>query len=71
MALTVLQSIQFVLAVFQMQEEQGAGSTGDSSQPPPFVPSNKPVRKERPSAFTPTEDTYRDTANLVKEDSDV
>lgn len=59
----------------QMKDEKpgGSGSGGGSSasEPSPFVPAAKSQKRERPSAFSPTEDTFKDTANLVKEDSDV
>ncbi|XP_028846293.1 low-density lipoprotein receptor-related protein 2a isoform X3 [Denticeps clupeoides] len=54
----------------EMQEEHGPAS-GEDSQPSPFVPTVRASKKERPSTFSPTEDTFRDTANLVKEDSDI
>ncbi|KAG9349168.1 hypothetical protein JZ751_029492, partial [Albula glossodonta] len=56
----------------EMQNERVAsgGDDGSSSQPSPFNAPAK-VSKERPSAYTPTEDTFHDTANLVKEDSDI
>ncbi|KAI4873047.1 hypothetical protein NFI96_006125 [Prochilodus magdalenae] len=57
----------------EMQDEQPAGSAEDSSssQPSPFVPPPKSTKQEKPSMYSPTEDTFRDTANLVKEDSDI
>ncbi|KAI1884876.1 hypothetical protein AGOR_G00214380, partial [Albula goreensis] len=56
----------------EMQNERVAsgGDDGSSSQPSPFNAPAK-VSKERLSAYTPTEDTFHDTANLVKEDSDI
>lgn len=56
-----------------MKDEQPVGSSGDSSapEPSPFVPATKTPKKDRPSAFSPTEDSFKDTANLVKEDTDV
>lgn len=57
----------------QMKDEKPVGSSGDSSapEPSPFVPPVKPQKKDRPSTFSPTEDSFKDTVNLVKEDSDV
>ncbi|XP_073701234.1 low-density lipoprotein receptor-related protein 2a [Garra rufa] len=57
----------------EMQDEQMRGATDDSSssQPSPFVPPPKPQKREKLSAYSPTEDTFRDTANLVKEDSEI
>lgn len=56
-----------------MKDEKPVASSGDppAPEPSPFVPPAKPRPKERPSAFSPTEDSFKDTANLVKEDSDV
>ncbi|TKS67243.1 Low-density lipoprotein receptor-related protein 2 [Collichthys lucidus] len=57
----------------EMKDEKPAGSSGVSSapEPSPFVPPAKPQKRDRPSTFSPTEDSFKDTANLVKEDSDV
>ncbi|KAI2660889.1 Low-density lipoprotein receptor-related protein 2 [Labeo rohita] len=57
----------------EMQDEQTHGATdaSSSSQPSPFVPPPKPQKREKLSAYSPTEDTFRDTANLVKEDSEI
>lgn len=59
--------------VLQMKDEKPVGSGGDSSapEPSPFAPPAKPQKRDRPSTFSPTEDSFKDTANLVKEDSDV
>lgn len=56
-----------------MQDEptSGAADASSSSQPSPFVPPPKPQKREKLSAYSPTEDTFRDTANLVKEDSEI
>uniref|UniRef100_A0A8C2IBE8 Low density lipoprotein receptor-related protein 2a n=1 Tax=Cyprinus carpio TaxID=7962 RepID=A0A8C2IBE8_CYPCA len=56
-----------------MQDEQthGAADASSSSQPSPFVPPPKPQKREKLSAYSPTEDTFTDTANLVKEDSEI
>ena len=58
---------------FQMKEENTPGSSGGSpaSDPSPFVPPVQSQKRDRPSTFSPTEDSFQDTANLVKEDSDV
>ncbi|CAB1435033.1 unnamed protein product, partial [Pleuronectes platessa] len=57
----------------EMKDEKPVSSSGGSSapEPSPFTPPAKPQRRDRPSTFSPTEDTFKDTANLVKEDSDV
>ncbi|MGH0147971.1 UNVERIFIED_CONTAM: hypothetical protein FKN15_040972 [Acipenser sinensis] len=58
----------------QMQSDQNMGGPEEEAtapEPSPFSTPAKPQKKERLSAFTPSEDTFRDTANLVKEDSDV
>ncbi|XP_023261359.1 low-density lipoprotein receptor-related protein 2-like [Seriola lalandi dorsalis] len=57
----------------EMKDEKPVASSGDSSapEPSPFVPPAKPQKRDRPSTFSPTEDSFKDTANLVKEDSDV
>lgn len=56
-----------------MQDKQSALGTEDSStsQPPPVMPPPKPVKREKSSMYSPTEDSFQDTANLVKEDSDM
>uniref|UniRef100_A0A8B9LVB8 Low-density lipoprotein receptor-related protein 2 n=1 Tax=Astyanax mexicanus TaxID=7994 RepID=A0A8B9LVB8_ASTMX len=63
----------FLLLWFQMEDKQTVKSAEDSSssQPSPFVPPPKSTKREKPSMYSPTEDTFRDTANLVKEDSDI
>lgn len=59
--------------VSQMKDDKPAGSSRDSSapEPSPFVPPSKPQKRDRPSTFSPTEDSFKDTATLVKEDIDV
>lgn len=59
--------------VLQMKDEKPAGSSGAGPvpEPSPFVPPAKPQKRDRLSTFSPTEDSFKDTANLVKEDSDV
>lgn len=59
--------------ILQMKDEKPVGSGGDAPapEPSPFVPPAKPQKRDRPSTFSPTEDSFKDTANLVKEDSDV
>lgn len=56
-----------------MRDEKPVGSSRDSSapEPSPFTPPAKPQKRDRPNTFSPTEDSFQDTANLVKEDSDV
>lgn len=56
-----------------MQEERVVESGEDSGYEPvsPFGPPAKAPKKERPNAYAPTEDTFGDTAALVKEDIDV
>lgn len=57
----------------EMKDEMPVRSSEDSStpEPSPFVQAAKPQKKDRPSTFSPTEDSFKDTANLVREDSDV
>uniref|UniRef100_A0A8C2DL15 Low density lipoprotein receptor-related protein 2a n=1 Tax=Cyprinus carpio TaxID=7962 RepID=A0A8C2DL15_CYPCA len=64
---------KLTLSLCQMQDEQnhGAADASASSQPSPFVPPPKPQKREKLSAYSPTEDTFTDTANLVKEDSEI
>lgn len=55
-----------------MEKEQQQEAEEDPSPftpPPPTKPSHK--KEPHQMAFSPTEDTFIDTANLVKEDSDV
>lgn len=56
-----------------MKDEKPVENKEDSSnpEPSPFTPPAKPQKKDRPGTFTPTEDSFKDTANLIKEDSDV
>lgn len=56
-----------------MKDERPGGSSENTSapEPSPFVPPAKPPKKDRPSTFSPTEDSFKDTANLVKDDSDI
>ncbi|KAJ8416711.1 hypothetical protein AAFF_G00325890 [Aldrovandia affinis] len=54
----------------QNERAAGSGEDGSAFQPSPFVPPAK-APKERPSAYAPTEDTFRDTASLVKEDGEM
>ncbi|MEQ2180386.1 hypothetical protein GOODEAATRI_000743, partial [Goodea atripinnis] len=62
-----------VIDTAMQMDEKPVGSSEDSSavEPSPFVPPAKPQKKDRPSTFSPTEDSFKDTANLVKEDRDV
>jgi low density lipoprotein-related protein 2 len=57
-----------------MKDDKGPSdsSVGEAStsEPSPFAPPVKPQKKDRSTAFSPTEDTFKDTANLVKEDSE-
>ncbi|XP_042587773.1 low-density lipoprotein receptor-related protein 2-like isoform X2 [Cyprinus carpio] len=53
------------------EQNHGAADASASSQPSPFVPPPKPQKREKLSAYSPTEDTFTDTANLVKEDSEI
>uniref|UniRef100_A0A672KHW3 Low-density lipoprotein receptor-related protein 2-like n=1 Tax=Sinocyclocheilus grahami TaxID=75366 RepID=A0A672KHW3_SINGR len=64
---------KLTLCLCQMQDEQmhGAADASSSSQPSPFGPPPKPQKREKLSAYSPTEDTFTDTANLVKEDSEI
>ncbi|CAG5865572.1 unnamed protein product [Menidia menidia] len=57
----------------EMKDEKPVKSCEQSSvpEPSPFVAPAKPQKRDRPSTFSPTEDSFKDTANLVKEDSDV
>ncbi|KAG7275699.1 hypothetical protein CRUP_011326 [Coryphaenoides rupestris] len=56
----------------QMKDEKApVEGDGGRSDPSPFVPPAKNHKKERPTGFSPTEDTFTDTATLVREDSDV
>lgn len=60
-------------AVSQMKDERPAEGSREPSapEPSPFVPPSKPHKRDRPSAFSPTEDSFKDTATLVKEDIEV
>ncbi|XP_035378717.1 low-density lipoprotein receptor-related protein 2a isoform X1 [Electrophorus electricus] len=57
----------------EMQEEQVAAGSEDgaSDQPAPSGPQPKASKHEKHSMYSPTENTFRDTASLVKEDSDI
>uniref|UniRef100_A0A4W4GUH3 Low-density lipoprotein receptor-related protein 2 n=1 Tax=Electrophorus electricus TaxID=8005 RepID=A0A4W4GUH3_ELEEL len=44
---------------------------GASDQPAPSGPQPKASKHEKHSMYSPTENTFRDTASLVKEDSDI
>uniref|UniRef100_A0A8C4T9C2 Low-density lipoprotein receptor-related protein 2 n=1 Tax=Erpetoichthys calabaricus TaxID=27687 RepID=A0A8C4T9C2_ERPCA len=57
--------------VYAEMEKEQAKKNQDEDEPSPFAPPTKSQKKERLAEFTPTEDTFIDTANLVKEDSDV
>uniref|UniRef100_A0A8C5B335 Low-density lipoprotein receptor-related protein 2 n=1 Tax=Gadus morhua TaxID=8049 RepID=A0A8C5B335_GADMO len=61
-------------AMQMMKDDKGPSdsSVGEAStsEPSPFAPPVKPQKKDRSTAFSPTEDTFKDTANLVKEDSE-
>ncbi|CAL8343607.1 unnamed protein product [Boreogadus saida] len=58
----------------EMKDDKGPSGSREgeasTSEPPPFAPPVKPQKKDRSAAFSPTEDTFKDTANLVKEDSE-
>ncbi|XP_041433100.1 low-density lipoprotein receptor-related protein 2 isoform X2 [Xenopus laevis] len=69
----VKQSTNFENPVYaEMEKEQQTEAEEDPSpftSQPPTNPSNK--KEQQPASYSPTEDTFKDTANLVKEDSDV
>lgn len=51
-----------------MEKEQ-EGDTENASLPSPSQPPKITLKRDPPLAYTATEDTFKDTANLVKEDS--
>ncbi|XP_016107771.1 low-density lipoprotein receptor-related protein 2a [Sinocyclocheilus grahami] len=64
--------VSFIDRAMQLDEQMhGAADASSSSQPSPFGPPPKPQKREKLSAYSPTEDTFTDTANLVKEDSEI
>eukprot|EP00079_Xenopus_tropicalis_P011186 XP_002936802.2 PREDICTED: low-density lipoprotein receptor-related protein 2 isoform X2 [Xenopus tropicalis] len=69
----IKQSTNFENPVYaEMEKEQQNEAEEDPSpftSQPPEKSSNK--KEQQPSSYSPTEDTFKDTANLVKEDSDV
>lgn len=61
----------FKLCVVSQMKDAGSGRDSSAPEPSPFVPPSKPQKRDRPSTFSPTEDSFKDTATLVKEDFDV
>lgn len=54
--------------LFQMEKEQQQ-DTENVTTPSPSLPPKITLKRDQPLAYTATEDTFKDTANLVKEDS--
>lgn len=54
--------------LFQMEKEQQQ-DTENVPTPSPSLPPKITLKRDQPLAYTATEDTFKDTANLVKEDS--
>ncbi|XP_069472259.1 low-density lipoprotein receptor-related protein 2 isoform X2 [Ambystoma mexicanum] len=66
------QSTNFENPIYGEMEKERKGDVEDTPTPSTSPPPEKPPHKiDQPHAYTPTEDTFRDTATLVKEDSDV
>ncbi|XP_048725147.2 low-density lipoprotein receptor-related protein 2 isoform X1 [Caretta caretta] len=62
-------STNFENPIYAEMEKEQEGDTENASLPSPSQPPKIILKRDPPLAYTATEDTFKDTANLVKEDS--
>nr|XP_042716703.1 low-density lipoprotein receptor-related protein 2 isoform X5 [Chrysemys picta bellii] len=62
-------STNFENPIYAEMEKEQQGDTENASLPSPSQPPKITLKRDTPLAYTATEDTFKDTANLVKEDS--
>uniref|UniRef100_A0A8C0IK70 Low-density lipoprotein receptor-related protein 2 n=1 Tax=Chelonoidis abingdonii TaxID=106734 RepID=A0A8C0IK70_CHEAB len=62
-------STNFENPIYAEMEKEQQGDTENASLPSPSQPPKITLKRDPPLAYTATEDTFKDTANLVKEDS--
>ncbi|XP_019409279.1 PREDICTED: low-density lipoprotein receptor-related protein 2 [Crocodylus porosus] len=65
----VKQSTNFENPIYAEMEKEQRGDTENAPTPSPSTPPKIILKRDQPLAYTATEDTFKDTANLVKEDS--
>ncbi|XP_019378305.1 PREDICTED: low-density lipoprotein receptor-related protein 2 [Gavialis gangeticus] len=65
----VKQSTNFENPIYAEMEKEQRGDTENAPPPSPSTPPKIVLKRDQPLAYTATEDTFKDTANLVKEDS--
>ncbi|XP_067405392.1 low-density lipoprotein receptor-related protein 2 isoform X6 [Emydura macquarii macquarii] len=62
-------STNFENPIYAEMEKEQQGDTENAFHPSPSLPPKITLKRDPPLAYTATEDTFKDTANLVKEDS--
>ncbi|XP_014344907.1 low-density lipoprotein receptor-related protein 2a [Latimeria chalumnae] len=65
------QSTKFENPVYAEIQKEQLGDNEDGTVLSTHPPAKSFQKKDRPPGYTPREDTFKDTANLVKEDSDI
>ncbi|XP_010219077.1 PREDICTED: low-density lipoprotein receptor-related protein 2, partial [Tinamus guttatus] len=63
------QSTNFENPIYAEMEKEQQQDTESVPTPSPSLPPKITLKRDQPLAYTATEDTFKDTANLVKEDS--
>uniref|UniRef100_A0A8C4XVC9 Low-density lipoprotein receptor-related protein 2 n=1 Tax=Falco tinnunculus TaxID=100819 RepID=A0A8C4XVC9_FALTI len=63
------QNTNFENPIYAEMEKEQQQDTENVPTPSPSLPSKITLKRDQPLAYTATEDTFKDTANLVKEDS--
>ncbi|XP_048340432.1 low-density lipoprotein receptor-related protein 2 [Sphaerodactylus townsendi] len=63
------QSTNFENPIYSEMEKEHQGEAENIPPPSPSLPQKIILRRDQPLAYSATEDSFKDTANLVKEDS--
>lgn len=63
------QNTNFENPIYAEMEKEQQQDTENAPPPSPSLPPKITLKRDQPLAYTATEDTFKDTANLVKEDS--
>ncbi|KAI6065095.1 Low-density lipoprotein receptor-related protein 2 isoform X2 [Aix galericulata] len=63
------QNTNFENPIYAEMEKERQQDTENVPPPSPSLPPKITLKRDQPLAYTATEDTFKDTANLVKEDS--
>ncbi|KAM9664148.1 low-density lipoprotein receptor-related protein 2 [Trichechus inunguis] len=65
------QTTNFENPIYAEMETEQKDSATEAPPPSPTLPAEVPPRRDPTPVYTATEDTFKDTANLVREDSEV